>query len=47
MTQKFRTIIKDDEKRRVVIDKEAWDKENIKKGDLVEISVKKLKVEGD
>lgn len=44
MTQKFRTIIKDDTKRRVVIDKEAWDKEGIQKGDLVEVSVKKLKV---
>lgn len=45
MTQKFRTIIRDAEKRRVVIDRDAWDKEGIKKGDVVEISIKKLKVE--
>lgn len=44
VTQKFRTIIKDDTKRRVVIDKDAWDKEGIQKGDLVEVAVKKLKV---
>lgn len=45
MTHSFRTLIKDAEKRRIVIDKEAWDAEGIEKDDLVEITVRKLKVE--
>lgn len=45
MPQKFRVLISDDKQRRIVIDKEAWDAEGIEKGDLIEVSIRKLKVE--
>ncbi len=40
---KFIVKLKDDIKRRIVIDKDAWESENLKKGDYAEIDIKKIK----
>jgi hypothetical protein len=45
MPQTFIIKLKDDIKRRVVIDKEAWDKEELKKGDYVKITIEKVNTE--
>lgn len=44
MPQTFTTQIKDDVRRRIVIDKAAWNLEGLKKGDYVKVTIEKIKV---
>lgn len=44
MAQTFKTIIKD-EKYRIVLDKKGREAEDIKPGDVVEVTFRKLKTE--
>ncbi len=34
---------KDDEQRRIIIDKEAWNEQGLQKGDYIEVTVRKIK----
>lgn len=43
MTNSFIVKVKDDAQRRIVIDKEAWDLEGIKKGDYIKVTIEKVK----
>ncbi len=44
MAKPFIVQIKDDKQRRIVIDKEAWEKEGLQKGDYIEVIIKKVKL---
>ncbi len=44
MVKPFIVQIKDDKQRRIVIDKEAWEKEGLQKGDYIEVVIKKIKL---
>lgn len=44
MAKPFIVQIKDEKQRRIVIDKEAWDEEKLKKGDYIEVIIKKIKL---
>lgn len=44
MVKPFIVEIKDDKQRRIVIDKKAWEEENLQKGDYIEVTIKKIKV---
>ena len=46
MAKPFIVQIKDDKQRRIIIDKDAWDEAKLKKGDYVEVSVRKVKLGG-
>ncbi len=43
MASKFLTKITDTKQRRIKIDKSAWELEDIKQGDIVEVTINKLK----
>ena len=43
MAKPFIVQIKDEKQRRIVIDKTAWDDEELKKGDYIEVTIKKIK----
>ncbi|MGA2122502.1 MAG: hypothetical protein ABSG49_10770 [Methanoregula sp.] len=43
MANPFIVQVKDEKQRRIVIDKGAWDDEKLKKGDYIEVSVKRIK----
>lgn len=42
----FIVQLKDDKQRRIIIDKDTWDEVKLKKGDYVEVSVRKVKLGG-
>jgi hypothetical protein len=42
MTQTFTVEIKDEDKRRIIIDRAAWKLENLKKGDFVKVTIEKV-----
>lgn len=44
MAKPFIVQIKDDKQRRIVIDKDAWEKEGLQKGDYIEVIIKKIKL---
>jgi len=44
MAKPFIVQIKDEKQRRIVIDKEAWDAEDLQRGDYIEVMVKKVKL---
>lgn len=44
MAKPFIVQIKDDKQRRIVIDKEVWNDENLQKGDYIEVVIKKIKL---
>lgn len=44
MAKPFIVQIKDDKQRRIVIDKKAWEEENLQKDDYIEVVIKKLKL---
>ncbi len=44
MAKPFIVQIKDDKQRRIVIDKEAWEEEDLQKGDYIEVTIKKVKL---
>ena len=43
MANPFIVQVKDEKQRRIVIEKGAWDDEKLKKGDYIEVSVKRIK----
>lgn len=43
MVKPFIVQIKDDKQRRIVIDKENWEEEELQKGDYIEVTIKKIK----
>jgi hypothetical protein len=43
MTRTFTTKINDEKQRRIVIDKIAWELEDLKKGDYLEVTINKIK----
>ena len=43
MVNPFIVQVKDEKQRRIVIDKSAWDDEGLKKGDYIEVIIKKIK----
>ena len=45
MSKSFIVKVKDDKQRRIVIDKSAWDEENLKKGEYIEVIIKKIKTD--
>lgn len=44
MAKPFIVQLKDNQQRRIVIDKEAWEAENLQKGDYIEVTIKKIKL---
>jgi hypothetical protein len=42
MVNPFIVQVKDEKQRRIVIDKGAWDDEQLKKGDYIEVTIKKI-----
>lgn len=44
MVKPFIVQIKDEKQRRIVIDKEAWEEEDLQKGDYIEVKIKKIKL---
>ena len=42
MAKSFITQVKDDKQRRIVIDKGVWEEEGLKKGDYIEVVIKKI-----
>ncbi len=44
MAKPFIVKVKDDKQRRIVIDKIAWDEENLKKDEYIEVTIKKIKL---
>ena len=47
MTKPFIVRINDNIHRRIIINKDAWVEENIKKGDYVEVKIKKINLMED
>ncbi len=45
MAATFIAKITDDKQRRIKIDKDAWDKEKLKKGDYVKVTIEKVNLE--
>lgn len=45
MVATFIEKITDDKQRRIKIDKDAWDKEKLKKGDYVKVTIEKVELE--
>jgi len=44
MAKPFIVQVKDDRQRRIVIDKDAWQEERLKKGDYVEVTIRKIEL---
>ena len=44
MAKPFIVQIKDDVQRRIIIDKKVWEEEGLKKGDYIEVTIKKIKL---
>ena len=44
MAKPFIVKVKDDKQRRIIIDKTAWDEENLKKDEYIEVIIKKVKI---
>jgi len=44
MAKPFIVQVKDDKQRRIVIDKEAWNEEELKKGEYIEVIIKRVKI---
>lgn len=44
MARPFIVQVKDDKQRRIIIDKGAWEEEELKKGEYIEVSIKKIKL---
>jgi len=44
MSKSFIVQIKDDKQRRIIIDKKAWDEEELKKDDYLEVTIRKIKL---
>lgn len=42
MTQTFTVEIKDDEKRRIIIDRVAWKLEDLHRGDILRVTIEKV-----
>ncbi len=42
MSDTFITKITDDAQRRIKIDKDTWDKEKLKKGDYIKVTVERV-----
>lgn len=47
MAKPFIVQIKDDKQRRIVIDKEAWDEEELQKGDYIEVMIKRIELKSN
>ena len=47
MVSKFIVQVKDDRQRRMVIDKKAWNDEQLKEGDYIEVTIKKINLSND
>jgi hypothetical protein len=45
MVSTFIEKITDDKQRRIKIDKDAWDKEKLKKGDYIKVTIEKVILE--
>jgi hypothetical protein len=43
MANPFIVQVKDDKQRRIIIDKKAWDEEELVKEDYIEVTIKKIK----
>ena len=44
MAKPFIVQIKDEKQRRIVIDKKAWEEEDLQKNDYIEVKIKKVKL---
>lgn len=45
MVKPFIVQIKDEKQRRIIIDKEVWDDEKLQKGNYIEVTIKKIKLD--
>ncbi|MDQ1273796.1 MAG: hypothetical protein QG657_1617 [Acidobacteriota bacterium] len=43
MAKPFIVQVKDEKQRRIIVDKRAWDEEELKKNDYIEVTIKKVK----